>query len=183
MKLAGRFKPTDRNFTLHERDDEMTSGNSSVTHRKSCRSFMQFNLQIHSFLCKASFNPIQTSSKAYILHSPQPRITSQPSYRTMLPSAKRTFLFLLRTPLVPPPPPTPAFELTTFSNSPRPTAGPSRPCAASRAISSLSTGHGAGYGNGRVRGYASDHGKKELYSDEAGSTGAGVSVVIRSHSP
>jgi hypothetical protein len=30
------------------------------------------------------------------------------------------------------------------------------------------------------RGYASDRGKKELYSDEAGSTGAGVSVIFSS---
>ena len=82
------------------------------------------------------------------------------THTTMFPTAKRTFLFLLRTPLIPPPPPTPTFELTTLRAPP---AGPSRP----RATSSFS-----GY---QIRGYASESGKKELYSDEAGSTGAGVS--------
>jgi hypothetical protein len=70
-------------------------------------------------------------------------------------------------------------ELTTLS-------GPSRPRAASRTISNLSvkSGYAAGSGSSYAgagaygmesRRWASDHGKKELYSDEGGSTGAGVS--------
>ncbi|CAD6574027.1 MAG: hypothetical protein TREMPRED_000993 [Tremellales sp. Tagirdzhanova-0007] len=98
----------------------------------------------------------------------------------MFPTAKRTFLFLLRTPLIPPPPPPPTYELITLSHS---SAGPSRPRAASRAFSSLPVySHGYVYGNengvtDQVRGYASDTGKKELYSDEAGSSGAGTDDV------
>jgi hypothetical protein len=71
-------------------------------------------------------------------------------------------------------------ELTTLS-------GPSRPRAASRTISNLSvkSGYAAGssytgaYGM-ESRRWASDHGKKELYSDEGGSTGAGVSETDHS---
>ncbi|WWD18166.1 hypothetical protein CI109_102615 [Kwoniella shandongensis] len=85
----------------------------------------------------------------------------------MFPSAKRNFLLLLRTPLVPPTSTAPAaVELSTFSTS---TAGPSRLRArtiSSRSILQMSK-----------RGYASDFGKKELYSDEAGSTGAGTDDV------
>ena len=45
-----------------------------------------------------------------------------------------------------------------------------------RTLSGLSVKSSYGYGmQMERRGYASDHGKKELYSDEAGSTGAGVS--------
>jgi hypothetical protein len=54
----------------------------------------------------------------------------------MFNSVSRTFLFLARTPLIPP--------------------------------------SAAAYGM-ESRRWASDHGKKELYSDEGGSTGAGVS--------
>jgi hypothetical protein len=99
----------------------------------------------------------------------------------MLSSARRTFLFLLHTPLLPPPPQPAAYELATISSY----AGPSCPRAATRSFSGLST-HSvhapALYSNsddvavpGDRRGMASDHGKKELYSDEGGSTGAGVS--------
>jgi len=35
-----------------------------------------------------------------------------------------------------------------------------------------------GYNSNGSRRYASDHGKKELYSDESGSTGAGVSLHL-----
>ncbi|KAK4688447.1 hypothetical protein P7C73_g1643, partial [Tremellales sp. Uapishka_1] len=70
----------------------------------------------------------------------------------------RTLMFLLKTPLVPPPAGPSVVELTTFT----------RP----RALSRLCT---KGYSG--IRGYASDHGKKELYSDEAGSTGAGTDDV------
>ncbi|WVF70676.1 hypothetical protein IAT40_005469 [Kwoniella sp. CBS 6097] len=85
----------------------------------------------------------------------------------MFHSAKRTFAFLLRTPVVPPPTASSsapaAVELSTFTSS---SAGPSRLRAGSRTLSSMS-----------IRGYASDKGKKELYSDEAGSTGAGTDDV------
>ncbi|WVQ97045.1 hypothetical protein IAU59_004155 [Kwoniella sp. CBS 9459] len=112
----------------------------------------------------------------------------------MFHSAKRTFSLLLRTPVVPPMASGPAaVELSTFTS----TAGPSRLRAGSRTFSSMSIGGGGG---GAVRsgaapamagpaslqrgtsyemrrGYASDKGKKELYSDEAGSTGAGTDDV------
>jgi hypothetical protein len=56
-------------------------------------------------------------------------------------------------------------------------AGPSRPRAVSRTFSSMSrTSANYGFATAK-RGYASDHGKKELYSDETGSTGAGVSSL------
>jgi len=60
--------------------------------------------------------------------------------------------------------------MTSFS------AGPSRPRAQSRAFSNMSLRSSSGY-NAETSGrrYASDYGKKELYSDESGSTGAGVS--------
>ncbi|RSH92718.1 hypothetical protein EHS25_008164 [Saitozyma podzolica] len=72
-------------------------------------------------------------------------------------------------------------SLTTLS-------GPSRPRAASRTISNLSvkSGYAAGSGSSYAgagaygmesRRWASDHGKKELYSDEGGSTGAGTDDV------
>ncbi|RXK42610.1 hypothetical protein M231_00164 [Tremella mesenterica] len=75
---------------------------------------------------------------------------------------------LARTPLIPPPAGPATFELA-------PMAGPSRPMATrTRTVSSLSLG-----GRGR-RGYASDKGQKELYSDELGSTGAGTDDVAHS---
>ncbi|ORY24695.1 hypothetical protein BCR39DRAFT_546280 [Naematelia encephala] len=95
----------------------------------------------------------------------------------MFPSAKRTFQFLLRTPLIPPPPGPATFELRPLSTLT--SSGPSRPRAASRSLSTLSvkSGYGTASGYTGVRGYASDHGQKELYSDEAGSTGAGTDDV------
>ncbi|KAK8865651.1 hypothetical protein IAR55_000796 [Kwoniella newhampshirensis] len=92
-------------------------------------------------------------------------------------SVKRTFLHLARTPLIPPPAGPAAVELSTFAFTT--SAGPSR--LRSRTISSRSVrsttlnGCPAPFAVGR--GYASDHGKKELYSDEAGSTGAGTDDV------
>jgi hypothetical protein len=92
----------------------------------------------------------------------------------MFGSVSRALVFLARTPIVPAPAGPAAVELTTLS-----TAGPSRrPRAASRALSNMSIK--SGYASGipmQSRGYASDRGKQELYSDEAGSTGAGVSAA------
>lgn len=94
----------------------------------------------------------------------------------MFPSTRRTIAILFKTPLVPVSSAPPALELTTMTR-----AGPSRPRAATRTYSNMSFRSVAqveAYGNGNSmsrRGYASDHGKKELYSDEAGSSGAGVS--------
>lgn len=83
----------------------------------------------------------------------------------MFGSVSRTLGFLARTPLVPTAPTGPGMvELSNLS-------GPSRrPRAASRTISGLSL-----RGNMESRRYASDRGKQELYSDESGSLGAGVS--------
>lgn len=72
-------------------------------------------------------------------------------------SITNTFTFLLKTPLVPQGTGPQAVELATIT----------RPRAASRTLSAYS-----------VRGYASGKGKKELYSDEAGSVGAGVSASL-----
>ena len=69
-------------------------------------------------------------------------------------------------------PPFPPSSLSIINSH---TPGPSRPRAQSRTFSSLSLNGSLGIG---MRSYASDHGKKELYSDEAGSTGAGVSRLI-----
>ncbi|WVR05617.1 hypothetical protein IAU60_002639 [Kwoniella sp. DSM 27419] len=99
----------------------------------------------------------------------------------MFPSAKRTFAFLLRTPLVPPPQGPAAVELATFTPSATSASGPSR--LRTRTISSRSIRPVLAQGQGRMgsyemrRGYASDRGKQELYSDEAGSTGAGTDDV------
>ncbi|WVW80387.1 hypothetical protein I302_102368 [Kwoniella bestiolae CBS 10118] len=79
----------------------------------------------------------------------------------MFTSTKRTLSLLLRTPLIPPPQGPAAVELSTFT----PTPGPSR-TNNRRTISNMS-----------IRGYASDRGKQELYSDEGGSTGAGTDDV------
>ncbi|WWC96719.1 hypothetical protein V866_003591 [Kwoniella sp. B9012] len=79
----------------------------------------------------------------------------------MFPSTRRTISILFRTPLIPPPQAPPAVELSTFTSS----AGPSR-MNYRRTISNMS-----------IRGYASDRGKQELYSDEGGSTGAGTDDV------
>jgi hypothetical protein len=96
----------------------------------------------------------------------------------------RTLGFLLRTPLVRQPSAGPVtVELTSISSSPTGSAG--RPRAYSRTISGTAAypsyaGPASAYGSGRVgatRGYASDKGKQELYSDEAGSTGAGTDDV------
>ena len=89
-------------------------------------------------------------------------------------SVKRTVLLLARTPLIPPAPAPPTFELAPLSS------GPSRPSMGRlRTLSGLSVKSSYGYGmQMERRGYASDHGKKELYSDEAGSTGAGVSPFV-----
>lgn len=88
----------------------------------------------------------------------------------MFGSVTRAITFLARTPLVLPPSGPAAMELTTMSAS----AGPSRrPRAASRAISNMSV-RSAYAVPMHTRGYASEQGKKELYSDEAGSPGAGV---------
>ncbi|WRT65935.1 uncharacterized protein IL334_002886 [Kwoniella shivajii] len=90
----------------------------------------------------------------------------------MFHSTKRTLSILFRTPLIPPPSAPAAVELSTFTSP-----GPSR--LRTRTISSLSirsTTTTSNYLLGR-RGYASDKGQKELYSDEAGSTGAGTDDV------
>lgn len=96
----------------------------------------------------------------------------------MFGSVTRAITFLARTPLVLPPAGPAAMELATISSS---SAGPSRPRAASRAFSNVSTRSAyAGVpmqSMHQVRGYASDKGKKELYSDEAGSPGAGVCLL------
>ncbi len=135
-------------------------GSVGPTESRSCVSGVLYQLKI--LTCFPSFN----------LTAIEPcRVALE-----MFPTAKRTFLLLLRTPMIPPPPPPPAFELIPLIHA----AGPSRPRATSRTISNLSI-----YGypiQSPVhiqpnRGYASDHGKKELYSDEAGSTGAGVSPL------
>ncbi|ORX35406.1 hypothetical protein BD324DRAFT_632708 [Kockovaella imperatae] len=99
----------------------------------------------------------------------------------MLSSARRTFTFFLQTPLIPPPAPQPTFELSNMSSST--SAGPSRPVQASRTFSSFSAVslREQGYASqayGQKRGYASDKGKKELYSDEGGAVGAGVSRIF-----
>ncbi|WVQ85513.1 hypothetical protein IAT38_007678 [Cryptococcus sp. DSM 104549] len=84
----------------------------------------------------------------------------------MFHSAKRTFNFLLHTPLLPPVTPPAAIELTTIS------AGPSR----ARALTGSNMRSLGGYT--QTRGYASDKGKQELYGDEEGSTtGAGTDDV------
>jgi len=85
----------------------------------------------------------------------------------MFPSVTRTLQFLSRTPLVPQSSGPAAIELSSFA------AGPSRPRAASRTFSSMSVKSTYGYSI-QQRGYASAPGKKELYSDEGGATGAGV---------
>lgn len=85
----------------------------------------------------------------------------------MFPSVTRTFQFLARTPLVPQSSGPAAIELSSFA------AGPSRPRAASRTFSNMSVKSAYGYSI-QSRGYASAPGKKELYSDEGGATGAGV---------
>ncbi|OCF32913.1 hypothetical protein I317_00759 [Kwoniella heveanensis CBS 569] len=107
----------------------------------------------------------------------------------MFHSAKRTFAFLLRTPVVPPTASASApaaVELSTFAPSASAAgamAGPSRLRAGSRTLSSMSIRPIApgslqrGTSYEMRRGYASDKGKKELYSDEAGSTGAGTDDV------
>jgi hypothetical protein len=87
----------------------------------------------------------------------------------MFPSVARTFQFLARTPLVPQTSGPAAIELSSFA------AGPSRPRAASRTFSNMSVKSTYGYS---MRGYASGPGKKELYSDEAGSVGAGVRPIL-----
>jgi hypothetical protein len=88
----------------------------------------------------------------------------------MFPSTRRAITILFRTPLVPAPVGPAAVEMTSFS------AGPSRPRAQSRTFSNMSMKSAYGYNNDMSgRRYASDYGKKELYSDESGSTGAGVS--------
>ncbi|WWC60552.1 uncharacterized protein I303_103126 [Kwoniella dejecticola CBS 10117] len=97
----------------------------------------------------------------------------------MFHSTKRTLSILFRTPLIPPPQGPAAVELSTFTPS---TAGPSRLGMRSRTISNLSirsgrSGFESAPGIGGTRGYASDKGQKELYSDEAGSTGAGTDDV------
>lgn len=87
----------------------------------------------------------------------------------MFGSVSRTLMFLARTPLVPAAQGPAAVELSNMS-------GPSRrPRAASRALSNMSVRSGYNAYAMEGRRYASDSGKKELYSDEAGSTGAGVS--------
>jgi hypothetical protein len=88
----------------------------------------------------------------------------------MFRNAKRSIAILWRTPLVPPPAGPPALEMTSFA------AGPSRPRSTSRTFSNMSVKSAFGYSTETPgRRYASDKGKKELYSDESGSTGAGVS--------
>lgn len=89
----------------------------------------------------------------------------------MFPSVSRTFNFLARTPLIPQSSGPAAIELHSFA-----AAGPSRPRAASRTISNMSVRSNRGYSM-TTRGYASKPGGKELYSDEAGAVGAGVSVT------
>ena len=91
---------------------------------------------------------------------------------TMFGSVSRTILLLARTPLVPATPGPAAMELSNMS-------GPSRrPRAASRTLSSMSVR--SGYNAYAIEGrrYASDRGKQELYSDETGSLGAGVSLIL-----
>ena len=92
----------------------------------------------------------------------------------MFSSVTRAITFLARTPLVLPPAGPAAVELTNMASSS--SAGPSRPRAASRAFSNMST-RSAYAMPMQTRGYASEQGKKELYSDEAGSAGAGVSCL------
>ena len=92
------------------------------------------------------------------------------TFNTMFPSVTRTLQFLARTPLVPQSSGPAAIELSSFA------AGPSRPRAASRTFSSMSVKSAYGYSI-QQRGYASAPGKKELYSDEGGATGAGVSPL------
>ncbi|KAI9634518.1 uncharacterized protein MKK02DRAFT_38049 [Dioszegia hungarica] len=90
----------------------------------------------------------------------------------MFGSVSRTLGFLARTPLIQPPSGPAAMELSNMS-------GPSRrPRAASRTFSNLSvrSGYNAYAMDGR-RGYASDKGRQELYSDETGSLGAGIDDV------
>jgi hypothetical protein len=82
----------------------------------------------------------------------------------MFNSVSRTFLFLARTPLIPPSAAPAAVELTTLSG-----------VKSGYAAGSGSSYAGAGAYGMESRRWASDHGKKELYSDEGGSTGAGVS--------
>ena len=92
----------------------------------------------------------------------------------MFPSTRRAITILFKTPLLPPAPGPAMVEMQSL-------AGPSRPRAASRTFSNMSVKSAYGYSFDRVdrRGYASDHGKKELYSDEAGSSGAGVSRLFQ----
>ncbi|KAK1927732.1 hypothetical protein DB88DRAFT_479058 [Papiliotrema laurentii] len=90
----------------------------------------------------------------------------------MFRNAKRSIAILWRTPLVPPPAGPPALEMTSFA------AGPSRPRSTSRTFSNMSVKSAFGYSTETPgRRYASDKGKKELYSDESGSTGAGIDDV------
>lgn len=122
----------------------------------------------------------------------------------MFSSITRSFAFLARTPLVPPTPTGPAMvELTTITRAAPAAAGPSRPRAYSRTVSNMSVKSGynaqdgaarpamakrpsasrmdsrmSGFGMSPIaesKRWASDKGKKELYSDESGAIGAGVS--------
>ncbi|KAL7423707.1 hypothetical protein Q5752_001289 [Cryptotrichosporon argae] len=95
--------------------------------------------------------------------------------------AKRTLLFLLRTPLVPPASGPAAIELAALPSARAAStlaAGPSRPRAQSRTLSALSV-KSMGYEMDGRR-YASGKGREELYSDEAGATGAGTDDVAHS---
>ncbi|WWC88134.1 uncharacterized protein L201_003038 [Kwoniella dendrophila CBS 6074] len=91
----------------------------------------------------------------------------------MFHSTKRTLSILFRTPLIPPTTGPVPVELSTFTAS---VAGPSR-IRQTRTISNLSIRSASAYNGQQIRGYASDKGQKELYSDEAGSTGAGTDDV------
>ena len=89
----------------------------------------------------------------------------------LFPSARRAFVTLLKTPVVPPPAPA-VFELNTI-------AGPSRPRAFSRTYSNMSVRSVYEVPVQSRRTYVSKPGKEELYSDEAGDAGtAGVSLLL-----
>ncbi|WVO13090.1 hypothetical protein L204_100701 [Cryptococcus depauperatus] len=85
----------------------------------------------------------------------------------MIRSAKRTFDFLLHTPLLPPAPQPQAIELATIASAPR---------LRTRTISSVSIRR-FGPIAGEKRGYATGNHREELYGDEAGDTAASTDDI------